>query len=188
MDGDDFQHAVVAAAQGDQGAFAALWRAHQPALLRYLQVVAPGAAEDLASETWLVIARQLGRFRGQQPAFRAWLVEISRRQTLDWRRRQARRPAVSLPLDQLPDQAATDDPAAAALETLSTAAAIALVATLPPDQAEVVMLRAVVGLDTGQVAQVLRKRPGTVRVLAHRGLRRLAQLTPSHPARQRVTR
>jgi RNA polymerase sigma-70 factor (ECF subfamily) len=70
-----------------------------------------------------------------------------------------------------------EDSADMALEHLSTAAAIALVSELPPLQAEVVLLRVVAGLDTESVARLLRKSPGAVRVAAHRGLRRLAQLT-----------
>jgi len=50
-----------------------------------------------------------------------------------------------------------------------------VVATLPPDQAEAVALRVVAGLDVDRVAEIMRKRPGTVRVLTHRGLRRLAE-------------
>jgi RNA polymerase sigma-70 factor, ECF subfamily len=50
-----------------------------------------------------------------------------------------------------------------------------VVRTLPPDQAEVILLRVVAGLDLDEVAGVVRKRPGNVRVLQHRGLRRLAQ-------------
>jgi RNA polymerase sigma-70 factor (ECF subfamily) len=56
---------------------------------------------------------------------------------------------------------------------MSTEAALALVATLPPDQAEAVMLRSVAGLSVATVAQIMNRPPGTVRVLAHRGLRRL---------------
>ena len=44
------------------------------------------------------------------------------------------------------------------------------------DQAEAVLLRAVVGLDAATAAEVLGKRPGAVRVAAHRGLRRLARI------------
>ena len=55
---------------------------------------------------------------------------------------------------------------------------MALIATLPPDQAEVIMVRVVAGLDVAEVARMLGKRPGTVRVLAHRGLRRLAERLP----------
>jgi RNA polymerase sigma-70 factor, ECF subfamily len=54
-------------------------------------------------------------------------------------------------------------------------AALALVAELPADQAEVVALRVLGGLAVVEVARILGKRPGTVRVLAHCGLRRLAQ-------------
>jgi len=62
------------------------------------------------------------------------------------------------------------------VETLSAAQAIArLVATLPPDQAEVLMLRVVGGLSADESAEVMGKRPGTVRVLQHRALRRLAR-------------
>jgi RNA polymerase sigma-70 factor (ECF subfamily) len=60
------------------------------------------------------------------------------------------------------------------LEAYSTRAALALLAELPPDQAEVVALRVLAGLEVAEVARIVGKRPGTVRVLAHRGLRRLA--------------
>ena len=70
---------------------------------------------------------------------------------------------------------APDDPVAAVLEAHSTRAALALLAELPPDQAEVVVLRVVGGLEVAEVARIVGKRPGAVRVLAHRGLRRLAR-------------
>ena len=60
------------------------------------------------------------------------------------------------------------------LEDLSaTAAAAFVVATLPRDQAEIVLLRVLGGLSVEQVAEMLGKRAGTVRVLQHRALRRL---------------
>jgi RNA polymerase sigma-70 factor (ECF subfamily) len=52
------------------------------------------------------------------------------------------------------------------------------VALLPADQAEVVLLRVVGGFDVAEVAVLVGRRPGHVRVLQHRGLRRLAQLLP----------
>jgi RNA polymerase sigma-70 factor (ECF subfamily) len=59
---------------------------------------------------------------------------------------------------------------------MSTEAALQLIATLPPDQAEAVLLRVVGGLDVDRVAAIMGKRPGHVRVLSHRGLKRLAVL------------
>jgi RNA polymerase sigma-70 factor (ECF subfamily) len=173
--GGDFQQVLNATTGGDERAFAALWRAHQPMLLRYLKVLAPDAAEDLASETWLVVTRTLARFQGGEGGFRAWLLTIARRQARDWRRQQARRPLAALAPEELPHPWAPEDPAMSAMETLSTEAALTLVASLPPDQAEVVALRVVAGLDVAQTAAIVGKRPGTVRVLAHRGLRRLAE-------------
>jgi RNA polymerase sigma-70 factor, ECF subfamily len=81
----------------------------------------------------------------------------------------------------LSEQPADDDPATEALDRLHTARAIALVAALPREMAEAVLLRAVLGLDVAGTAAVLGKRPGAVRVAAHRGLRRLAtQLRQTH--------
>ena len=60
--------------------------------------------------------------------------------------------------------------------SVAQAAIDALVADLPPDQAEVVLLRVVAGLGVDEVAEIMGKRPGTVRVLQHRALRRLAQI------------
>ncbi|MDX6354999.1 MAG: polymerase sigma-70 factor, subfamily, partial [Streptomyces sp.] len=47
---------------------------------------------------------------------------------------------------------------------------------LPREQAEAVLLRVVMGLDSTSAARVLGKRAGSVRMATHRGLRRLAEL------------
>ena len=175
MIGPEFPAVLAAAAAGDEVAFGRLWRDLQPRLLRYVAVAAPAAAEDLASETWLGVVRGLDRFQGGEPAFRAWVFTIARHEVLDWRRRAARRATEDLPVNGLAGLAASDDPAATAMEGLSTRAALAMVALLPPNQAEAVVLRVVAGLDVERVAEIMGKRPGTVRVLTHRGLRRLAE-------------
>lgn len=174
MIGAAFPTVLAAAASGDEAALATLWRDLQPRLLRYLTVLARGAAEDLASDTWLAVIRGIGRFQGDEPGFRTWVFTIARHQVIDGRRRNARRTVEGLPAAGLADPPAPDDPAAAALEGISTRAALALIATLPADQAEAIVLRVVAGLDVARVAAIMGKRPGAVRVLTHRGLRRLA--------------
>jgi RNA polymerase sigma-70 factor (ECF subfamily) len=181
---DDLTAALRAAGDGDPAGFAVLWRALQPAVLRYLRVVCADAAEDVASETWLQVSRDLSGFRGDPVAFRVWLFRIARNRGIDenrraWRRREA-------PTDTL-DGAGnpTRDPLADVLELSGTAWAIALIRTLPTDQAEAVMLRVVAGLDVADTARVLGKRPGAVRIAAMRGLRRLAdhpQVRAGRPA------
>jgi RNA polymerase sigma-70 factor, ECF subfamily len=175
MIGPEFPAVLLAAARGEEEAFGRLWEDLQPRLLRYCRVVSPAAAEDLASETWLGVVRGLDRFQGNEAAFRAWVFTIARHELLDWRRRAARRPAEDLPATTPVEWAAPDDPAADALEGFSTRAALAEVAALPPDQAEAIVLRVVAGLGVDRVAAIMGKRPGTVRVLTHRGLRRLAE-------------
>jgi RNA polymerase sigma-70 factor, ECF subfamily len=181
--------AVLAAAQGgDERAFAVLWRELQPAVLRYLRVAAPAAAEDLAGDTWVSVIRGLARFRGDEHDFRAWVFTAARHRAIDWHRQAVRRPSSSLPVELLTDRPAPDDPAAEVLEAQSTRAALALLAELPADQAEVVALRVLGGLGVAEVARITGKRPGAVRVLAHRGLRRLAQRLAAAGLAQGVTR
>lgn len=175
MIGPGFPDVLAAAARGDEQAFTRLWRDLQPPLLRYLQVLAPAMAEDLAAETWLEVVRGLGRFDGDELRFRSWVFLIARHRTIDWRRRAARQATELVPVDTLAHLQAPDDPAASALDAISGRSALALIATLTEDQAEVIALRVVAGLDVAQVAQIVGKPPGTVRVLAHRGLRRLAE-------------
>jgi RNA polymerase sigma-70 factor (ECF subfamily) len=168
--------ALVAAQRGDPDAFRLLYRDNQPRLLRYLHALTGDDAEDIASETWLHIARDLHTFHGNHDSFRGWAATIARHRALDHLRRHTRRPpAIPVPAEDLASLAAADDTASTAIDTLTTTAAIRLIATLPPDQAEAVLLRAVLGLDATRAAAVLGKRPGAVRTAAHRGLRTLAR-------------
>ena len=124
-----------------------LYRDIQPRLVRYLRALVGEDAEDVASETWLQVARDLGGFQGSYDGFRGWVVTVGRHRALDHLRRERRRPpAVLVPAEDLAARAAADDTAAGALEAVSTDAAIRLIASLPRDQAEAVLLRAVVGL------------------------------------------
>ncbi len=187
MIGPSFPAVLAAAQRGDEQAFAVLWRELQPAVLRYLRVAAPEVAEDLAADTWVSLIRGLARFRGDEQGFRALVFTAARHRALDWRRQSSRRQAASVPVEDLYDRPAPDDPAEAVLEAQSTRAALALIAELPPNQAEVVTLRMVAGLDVAQVASIVGKRPGAVRTLTHRGLRRLAQRLAAVEPTRRVT-
>jgi RNA polymerase sigma-70 factor (ECF subfamily) len=169
---------LARARAGDEDAFAELYRAVHPRLLRYLRVLAHEDAEDIAAETWLQACRDLSRFRGNGAAFVGWLIAVGRNRAIDHFRASSRRPAVSVPTEHLTPLAGPDDTEGQALTGVSTAAAIALIASLPPDQAEAVMLRAVIGLDAKAAAKVLGKRPGAVRTAAHRGLQTLATRIP----------
>jgi RNA polymerase sigma-70 factor, ECF subfamily len=164
---------LAAARLGEEWAVAAIWRDVHPRLLRYLQVAAPGtAAEDLASDVWLDIAGGLGRFEGDRQAFLRFAFTVCRRRVIDAGRRDGRRRTDAVPPEALAEHGPSSD---GGLEArLALDAALERLAQLPRDQAEVILLRVVVGLDADGVGEILGKRPGTVRVLQHRGLERLA--------------
>lgn len=175
MVGEDFAALLAAAQRGSEQAFSVLWRDVNPALLRYLRVVAAEHAEDVAAETWVQVVRGLPRFTGDEVAWRAWLFTTARR-LLDQVRLRKRHP--SEPLDEIspmdiPRTAAAEQ---VAMDNMATESAMALLSKLPEQQAEVIFLRVVAGLDTEAVAEILGRSPGAVRVAAHRGLKKLATL------------
>lgn len=178
--GAEFPAVLRAAQDGSEEAFSVLWRDCHPVLLRYLGVAAPNAAEDVAAETWVQVCRGLRSFRGDEQSWRSWLFTIARRRAIDESRRRSRHPVS--PLAELPPERepSAADASVLALENLATAAVVTAIRTLPPLQAEVILLRVVAGLDNEAVAEIVRRSPGAVRVAAHRGLRRLAQsLSPA---------
>ena len=173
--GEDFDTVLAAAQSGAEWAFATLYHDLNPRLLRYLTAGAPGVAEDLASETWLGAARQLPGFRGGEDAFRAWMFTIAHRRLVKHWRDTKRHPFTPTAGETMGEYPATDDPAAEVVDTAMAQEAVRqIVALLAPAQAEVVLLRVLGGLDVGQVAKILDKRTGTVRVLQHKALSRLA--------------
>ncbi|MFF1379905.1 RNA polymerase sigma factor [Streptomyces sp. NPDC058308] len=185
MLGDDAEltAAVLAAQDGDETAFRTVYRSVHPRLLGYVRtLVGDPDAEDVASEAWLQIARDLERFSGDADRFRGWAARVARNRALDHLRMRGRRPAVGGDETELAGKPGDADTATEAMESLATGEALALIARLPQDQAEAVVLRVVVGLDAKSAAQTLGKRPGAVRTAAHRGLKRLAELLGSQGA------
>ena len=168
----DFGGTLQAAQEGDQDAFALLWREFQPGLLRYLKIKASPVAEDLAADIWLSVLRSLPTFAGDEQGFRGWLFTTARNRLTDWYRNGERRPDL-IEYSSLVVMPSVNNVEEEAAEHSATDRAVALIAELPHDQAEAVMLRIVVGMDVARVAEIMDRSPGSVRVLCHRGLRRL---------------
>lgn len=173
----DLETAVSAAQRGDEAAFRVVYRAVQPQLLQYVRsLVGPVDAEDVASEAWLQIARDLPHFRGGEGSIRGWAARIARNRALDHIRARARRPVSGAGVDELVHLPGRADTAGEALDAVATDRALAAIAALPREQAEAVLLRVVMGLDSTSAARVLGKRAGSVRMATLRGLRRLAEI------------
>ncbi len=168
-----FDALLEAAQQGDEGAVADLYHDLHPRLSGYLYAREPRAADDVEGEVWLAVAQGIARFSGTEESFRAWVFSIAQRRLADFRRTAMRRATAPTPAEELerPAVGRTED---IVLERISADEAVAFVtATLPRDQAEIVLLRVIAGLGVDEVSELLGKRPGTVRVMQHRALRRL---------------
>ncbi len=169
----DLEAALQAARSGDDAAMAVVFRSLHPALLQYVRVRAPyAAAEDLVAETWLAAAEKFGSFSGGVTDFRAWIFTIAHRRVIDHYRRGGRRPTPFV-LEETPDPAVPDVADGVVDGMTSDQAVDRLVAGLPPDQAEVLVLRVVAELGVDQAATIMGKSAGAIRVLQHRAIRRL---------------
>jgi RNA polymerase sigma-70 factor (ECF subfamily) len=178
MESDDgLEDAVARARSGDESGFFMLWTDLQPRLLRYLRVLGCEDVEDVAGEAWLQAIRDLERFQGSAADFRAWLFTIGRHRALDAARSRTRsRDRIHGLASTAAEPLAPPNPVEdEVLYGLSTSQAVALVRGLSKEQAEVVALRIIAGLDTDAVAAMLGKSPGSVRVALHRGLKALSK-------------
>jgi RNA polymerase sigma factor (sigma-70 family) len=175
MDDGELGDAVGRARGGDQTAFGVVYREVHPMLLGYLHGMLGDEADDIASETWHDVVRDLRAFRGDGQAFRAWAVTIARHRALDHLRRASVRPRTTSLDDRTREPATAQGSEGVALENLSTERALSLIAELPREQAEAVLLRVVLGLNGPMAAKVLGKQPGAVRTASHRGLKRLSE-------------
>jgi len=173
--GQNFPGVIEAARVGAEWAVTALYRDLSGPVLRYLTSQAPREAEDLASEAWLDVARGLHRFQGDEPEFRRFVFAIARRRLIDHHRRTHRRRTDPVPAELVEQHLPTGDVEAEAMNRFSEQEAVALVARLPRPQAEVVLLRVLGGFSAEEVARLTGRRPGTIRVLQHRALARLAR-------------
>lgn len=165
---DDFATLLDAARAGGEWALTGLYREVNPPLARFLRAQLGDEADDVGSETWLSVARSLPSFEGDEDAFRAWVFTIAKRRVVDHLRARGRSPR---PLDAAPAPA----PSAEDVALSGDEAARRIVACLPPEQAQIVLLRVVGGFSVDEVARIVGRRPGNVRVIQHRALKRLAE-------------
>jgi RNA polymerase sigma-70 factor (ECF subfamily) len=159
------ERALIRAAQrGSSEAFGELFRRHWPRAHRaaYLVVHDGAAAEDIAQEAFVAAARALDRFDRRRP-FGPWLHRIVVNRAIDWARaREVRREVAD---DEGPAQPDVVDTAVAPGDEVLSA-----LAGLPPEQRAVIVLRHLLDLTPGEIAQTLGLPRGTVNSRLRRGL------------------
>ncbi|MFP5375482.1 MAG: RNA polymerase sigma factor [Acidimicrobiia bacterium] len=178
--GEQFDHVLAAARTGAGWAAERLWRTLAPSVAGYLRAQGSAEPDDLTSEVFVGVFRNLGSFAGDEERFRSWVFTIAHRRLLDERRRAARRPhpaaAVADPgrAHAAPEVAPSAE--AEALGRLGADGVRRICDRLAADQRDVLVLRLVGGLTVEEVAAAVGKSPGAVKALQRRAVEALRRI------------
>jgi RNA polymerase sigma-70 factor (ECF subfamily) len=138
-------------------------------VLGYLRANNSPDPEDVLSEVFLQVARDIARFDGEEPGFRSWVFTIAHHRLIDARRHSARRP-VDLTAEPPEPTGRADDAAEEALARIGEQEVRRVLSALSEDQRTVLLLRLIGDLSIEDVAKAVGKRPGAVKALQRRGL------------------
>jgi RNA polymerase sigma-70 factor, ECF subfamily len=172
--GPDPDAGDVAAAKRDRAAFAALYRRYVERVYGYCFYILGDHhdAEDATERAFLSALGAIDRFSDRGATFRAWLFRIAHNEVANALRRRRRHRTTTL--DSAADPVAPGDPWTAVEAADERRLVREAISRLPGDRRQVLVLRFVDGLSSREVASVLGRSEGAVRVLQHRALRDLA--------------
>ena len=166
---------IEKAKAGDEAAMGELFRQFASPLLRYLKgrrVIDP---EDIASETWLSIIGSLSKFQGDGGDFRAWIFSTARRRIIDGARRASVRPKLEQ-IGEAESASAPNDPSfTPGAGSEADQAVSELVDCLTDEQRDVVLLRVLGGFSAAEVAKIVGRSEGAIRVIQHRAIKKMAE-------------
>jgi RNA polymerase sigma-70 factor (ECF subfamily) len=179
----DLDRPLVEAARADPARFDALYRKYVAQVYSYAvyELRDHHEAEDATERTFLSALAALPGFDERArpedgkdaSTFRIWLFRIARNVVAERRRRSRRRPEA--PLDLAVDIAAPADVEGTVVTRESVASAWRAVDRLSGDRRRAVVMRFVHEMSTHEIAEILGRTEGAVRVLIHRGLRSVAR-------------
>ena len=181
---DDDDAAWALRARSDRAAFGVLYDRYVDRIYSYCRrrLQTQEAAEDATSQTFLKALAAIPRYRPEAGSFRAWLFTIASRVVIDSFRR-------GKPVAPLEGAAEVRDPEPGpehqAIEREASRELYALVDRLPDEQANLIQLR-LAGLTDREIAEVLGRSYGAIRVAQHRAIKRLQELAMGDSATRRT--
>jgi RNA polymerase sigma-70 factor (ECF subfamily) len=161
--------------RGDAEALTELYQLFSAPIYRYclLRVGDAATAEDLTAEVFLNMIESLPRYVSRGAPFGAWLFRIAHNRVSDHRRRQARHGSAPIS-ESLHD--AGPAPEEVAMQGADLQHVWSAAGKLSDDYQMVLQLRFIEGLSLEETARLMGKSIGAIKVMQHRGLRRLAAL------------
>jgi RNA polymerase sigma-70 factor (ECF subfamily) len=165
-----FDQVLAAARAGDESAWSAIYRELAPRVLSYLRARRASDVDDLLGEVFMSVARDIGRFTGNESDLRAWVFTIAHHRLVDEARARAR----LVPVADVPDHTVAaisgGDVELEAVARLSAEDVARLLDLLTEDQREVMLLRILGGLNLKECAEALGKPVGAIKSLQHRAV------------------
>ncbi len=171
----DFSVILASAKEGSKDAFGILYSWLHARILAFCKMHVGQDGPDAASETWISIAKSIRNFEGSESEFRSWAITIAHRRCIDWIRKSPSFEIDNIELEFLGDTDISNDPQQLVTTNISAQDILARIsATLPEDQRNVLFLRVIGGLSSEEVANIIGKRSGAVRMLLHRAIKSLS--------------
>jgi RNA polymerase sigma factor (sigma-70 family) len=169
MPPERFTSLLEAAREGSEAAWQDLYSGLAPVVLGYLRANSAPDPEDVLSEVFLQVARDISKFEGEERGFRSWVFTIAHHRLIDARRHTARRP-VDFSAEPPEPGGRADDAAEEALARIGVEEVHRVLSALSDDQRAVLLLRVIGDLSIEDVAKAVGKHPGAVKALQRRGL------------------
>lgn len=172
---------LAAARKLDQDALAAIHDHFYPQIYRYIRYRLDDdeLSEDLASDVFLRLVDALRRRQGPDTNLAGWLFSTASHLVMDAIRRKYRRPQIALEGLELPDPTTPED---AAERSLLSRELLAALAALKPHEQHVLTLRFAEERPLEEVAQIMKKSIGAVKVLQFRAVAALRKVIEGRQA------
>jgi len=175
--------AVARAKEGDQEALRFLYVSYSHNIYGYVRSILRDdhEAEDVTQHVFAKLMTTIGKYDDRGVPFFAWLVRLARNAAIDHLRANRLTPIESLPHISSSSESDLD-----LVHTMREA-----LAALPDEQREVVVLRHVVGLTPGEIADRLGRTESSIHGLHHRGrraLQRELRALETSPSTRTITR
>jgi len=165
---------ISKAKQGDQAAFAEIYNLYFKKIFGfiYFRVSHKEIAEDLAEDVFIKVHNKISGIQ-KESSFEGWLYQIARNAVIDYYREKK----ITVALEEVENILEYD---ANIIDTLSLsqdqAIALELLKQLSPEQQSVIKLKFFEQLENSEIAEILHKSEGAIRVLQHRAITKLQEL------------
>jgi RNA polymerase sigma-70 factor (ECF subfamily) len=179
LDGEE--QIIARAIRGESSAFGSLYGTYQPQIYRfvYLKVSHREEAEDLTHQVFLSAWQNIETYRHEGYPFSSWLYQIARNKVIDfYRARKQERSLEEFDPDAFGEKEQVTERTETSLELDRLKKALR---AMRPEYQEIVILRFIEELSIKEVAHILLKTEGAVKLLQHRAIKNLRAIIDNSP-------